>query len=190
MTRDEVKAFIKSNFGIEEPTEDMITNFLNTHNKEVQKEKNEAEKYKEKAKNADDLQKQLDALEDAKLSEVEKANKALEASTSKVADLEKKIAVMERKNELAKIGIVGEDADKLFGEDGSLDMAVFGKILADKETQAKTQAEKDLLGKTPDPKGGEEDGGKDELDPILDSVVKGITHQSKESADIVNSYFN
>lgn len=188
MTREEVRALLISS-GVAEPTDEAITNFLNVHNKEVQKEKNEAEKYKEKAKSADDLQKQLDALEDAKLSEVEKANKALEASTSKVADLEKKIAIMERKNELAKIGIVGEDADKLFGEDGSLDMTVFGKILADRETQAKTQAEKDLLGGTPDPKGGEGKGG-DESDPIVDAVVEGMKAQSKESADIVNNYFN
>ena len=189
MTREEVKAFIKNNFGVEEPTDDMITNFLNIHNKDVQKEKDNTEKYKEKAKLADDLQKQLDDISESKMGEVEKAQKALDASNSKVADLEKKIAIMERKTQLAEKGIVGEDADKLFKEDGSLDIEVFGKILADRETQAKTQAEKDLLGGTPDPKGGEGKGG-DESDPIVDAVVEGMKAQSKESADIVNNYFN
>ena len=189
MTREEAKTFIKTNFGIDEPTDEMITNFLNTHNKEVQKEKDNAEKFKEKAKLADDLQKQLDKLNESNLSEVEKANKAVEASNNMVAKLEKEIAVMKRKTALAEKGITGDVADKLFAEDGSLDIEVFGQILADREKQAKEQTEKDLLGRTPDPdEKGDKGGSDDKNDPLVKSVIESISNGNKQSSDIINAY--
>lgn len=188
MTRAEAKEVLIS-CGVAEPTEDQITNFLNAHNKDVQKEKDIAKKFEEKAKTADDLQKQLDEIEEAKLGEVEKANKAVEASNNKVAELEKKIAIMERKTALAEKGIVGEDADKLFAEDGSLDIEVLGKIIEDKQKQTKEQTEKELLGGTPDPDNNEgNEGDGEDNDPLVKSVIDSISNGGKQSADIINAY--
>jgi len=189
MTREETKALLIS-LGIEEPTDEQVTTFLNTHNKDVQKEKDKLNEYKSKADKADELQKQLDEIEESKLSEIEKANKAVEKSNAEVANLQKKIALMERKASLAEVGIVGETADKLFAEDGSLDMKVFGQILADRDKKTKEDTEKALLGGTPDPdgKGGSEGGDDDKDDPLVKSVVESISNGNKQSADIINAY--
>lgn len=187
MSREEAKEFIKSSFGIEEPTDDQISAFLNTHNKEVQKERDIANKYKEDAKKADDLQKQLDEINESKLSEVEKANKAVEASNSKVAELEKEIAVMKRKASLADKGIVGEEAEKLLDENGTLDIDALGALIADREAKAKALAEQELLKNTPDPKGGK--GGEDnKVDALTKSVIDGLKGSPKKSEEIINNY--
>lgn len=187
MTREEVKAFIKTNFGIEEPTEEMITNFLNTHNKDVQKEKDIAKQYKDKADKADDLQKQLDEIEESKLSESEKASKALEASNNRIAELEKQIQNMTFKNQLAQKGIVGEEAEKLLKADGTLDIETLGSIIADREAKAKAQAEQNLLDKTPDAgsKGGKVD---DKPDALTQSVINGLKMDTKASENIISKY--
>lgn len=184
MTREEARKYIKDNFGVEEPTDEQISKLLNTMNKDDKK----IEDLKEKAKLADDLQKQIDEINESKLSEAEKAQKALEDGNKKIANLEKQIQTMTFKNELAKRGIVGEDADKLLKEDGSLDIEILGKIITDRETQAKAQAEKDLLDKTPDPKGGNGDEGDGKDDPLVKSVVENITNSIKASNDIINAY--
>lgn len=185
MTRAEAKEVLVS-CGVEAPTEEQITNFLNAHNKDVQKEKDIAKQYKEKADSADELQKQLDEINESKLSEVEKANKAVEVSNGKVAELEKEIAVMKRKNALAEKGIVGEEAEKLFSADGTLDIDALGAILTDRETKAKALAEQELLKKTPD--AGSKGKGEDKPDALTQSVIDGLKKDSKASANIINNY--
>lgn len=186
MTRTEAKEVLIS-CGVAEPTEEQITNFLNAHNKDVQKEKDIAKQYKDKADKADDLQKQLDEIEESKLSESEKSSKALEASNAKIAELEKQIQNMTFKNQLAQKGIVGEEADKLLKADGTLDIETLGSIIADREAKAKAQTEQDLLNKTPDAgsKGGK---GDDKPDALTQSVINGLKTDTKASENIINKY--
>lgn len=188
MSREEVKEFIKSNFGIEEPTEEQISAFLNTHNKEVQREKDNAKKYKEDAEKAEELQKQIDEINESKLTEVEKAQKDLETQTAKVTELQKQIALMQRKASLAEKGIVGEDAEKLFTADGTLDIEAFGAIIADREKKAKELAEKELLERTPELGKGGKGGDDNKLDDLTQSVINGLKGNAKASADIINNY--
>lgn len=186
MTRAEAKEVLIS-CGVAEPTEEQITNFLNAHNKDVQKQKDIAEQYKEKADKADGLQKQLDEIEESKLSESEKSNKALEASNAKIAELEKQIQNMTFKNQLAQKGIIGEEADKLLKADGTLDIETLGSIIADREAKAKAQAEQNLLDKTPDAgsKGGKVD---DKPDALTQSVINGLKMDTKASENIISKY--
>lgn len=86
MTREQAKNNLIS-FGVENPTEEQITNYLNQVNGEAQKEKERADKLKEKADKADELQTQLDALQSQNLSEVEKAQKENEKLQKQVAEL-------------------------------------------------------------------------------------------------------
>jgi len=187
MTREEAKKYIKENFGVEEPTDEQISSLLNKMN---DKKKDEIiADLKDKVKDYDDVKKQLDEINESKMTEVEKANKAVEASNKTIADLQKQITVMQRKNDLAKIGIVGEDADKLFKADGSLDIDIVGKIITDREAQAKALAKEELLDKTPDLKGKQGGGDEDnKIDDLTKSVVNGLKRDSKESADIINNY--
>lgn len=186
MTRAEAKEVLIS-CGVAEPTEEQITNFLNAHNKDVQKEKDIAKQYKDKADSADELQRQLDEINESKLSEVEKANKAVEASNNKIAELEKQIQNMTFKNQLAQKGIVGEEADKLLKADGTLDIETLGSIIADREAKAMAQKEQELLKGTPDAgsKGGK---GDDKPDALTQSVINGLKMDNKASENIINKY--
>lgn len=187
MSREEAREFLKSKLNIEEPTDQQITDFLNEANKDSQKKNDLTKQYNDEKKRADDLQKQLDELNDSKLSDAEKAQKELETQTSKVASLEKQIAIMQRKTQLAEKGISGEEADKLIKEDGTLDIEAFGAILTDRVDKAKAEKEKELLKGTPNPggNGGSDDG---KPDALTQSVINGLKKDSKESSNIINKY--
>lgn len=86
MTREQAKNNLIS-FGVENPTEDQITNYLNQVNGETQKEKDRADKLKEKADKADELQTQLDTLQSQNLSEAEKAQKENEKLQKQIAEM-------------------------------------------------------------------------------------------------------
>lgn len=187
MSREEAKQFLIK-VGVAEPTDEAITDYLNQFNGAITKEKALADKYKADALKAKELEAQLEALNNEKLSDVEKANKATEQANKQIADLQAKIAKINLQKDLAQIGIVGEDADNLFGEDGRLNTALLGQIISNRETTAKSQLEKELLDKTPNPKGGKGDNGKSAEDALVESIAKGMVGETKASNDIVNAY--
>lgn len=163
MNRTQAAENLKS-FGIEEPTDEQITAYLNQVGSETKKEKDRAEAFKAQASKADELKQKLDELNNANLSEVEKANKATEDANKQIAELNKKIANMELKAQLAEKGIVGEDAENLI-KDGKLDIETLGKIISERETAAASAKEKELLDSTPSPKGNDGGGNEDDVKP-------------------------
>lgn len=183
MTRSQAKEDLKVTFGIEEPTEDQITNYLNRINAETKRERERADKYKTDAEKAVELQKQLDDLNEQGMSDLDKANK-------RIAELEKIQAISERKANLAKHGIVGEDADKLFGEDGAIDFELLGKIITDRETAAASKKEKEILDGTPNPggaKGGKQED-KSEAEVIGETIGKEMASAAKSANDVIGAY--
>lgn len=186
MTREQAKINLES-LGFEEVTPELITNYLNQVGGETKKEKELAEKYKSDAIRVKDLESQLEELNNKNLSDIDLAKKETEKSNSRVAELEKQISIMQRKNELANLGIVGETADKLFNEDGSVDFLVLGQIISERETTAKSLKEKELLDKTPNPEGSDKKE-KDKDDALLSSIIKDFSGVDKTASDIVNSY--
>ena len=74
VTREQATEHLKA-FGVENPTDEQITTYLNNVNAEAVKEKSKAEKYKKDADKAADLQKQLDDLQSQNLTDTEKAQK-------------------------------------------------------------------------------------------------------------------
>lgn len=153
MTREQAKKNLVA-FGIEEPTEEQVTNYLNQINSETQKEKDRADGLKAKADKSDELQRELDRINEQNLSDIEKANKATEVANNRVFELEKTIKGMQTKTSLAEIGIVGELADKLINEDGSIDFATLGQIISDRESAAATAKEQELAKSATNPGGG------------------------------------
>ena len=143
MTRTQASDFLKT-LGIEEPTDEQITNYLNSVNGAVKSEKDRADKLKADASLVDDLKAQLEALNNQNLSDVEKANKATEQANTEIAKLQKQIKEMQTKTKLAELGITGEIADAFFGEDGSLNFDVLGQIISDREKSAMSLKEKEL----------------------------------------------
>jgi len=193
MNRAQASANLKA-FGIAEPTDEQITDYLNQINGESKVYKDKAEKYKLEADKTADLQKQLDELNNANLSELEKANKAKEASDSRVADLEKQIANIQLKASLAEKGIVGENADKLIESlaGGSLDVNILGQIISEREIASANAKEQEIAGRQGNPNGGQ--GGsapeKTEAEKVAESVGKSLGGVNKSSADIMSNYIN
>lgn len=165
MNREQARENLQS-LGIEEPTDDQITSYLNTVHGESKKEKDRADAFKAQADKANELKQKLDELNNANLTEVEKANKATEDANKQIAELNKKIANMELKAQLAEKGIVGEDADNLITADGKLDIETLGKIISDREKASASAKEQELLNSTPSPKGNGNDGADDDAKPL------------------------
>lgn len=156
MTRDDVLKLFP------DATDEQITNLLNQNNSEVAKEKNKVSQYKAKADTADDLQKQLDDLQAGNMSELEKANKALETANQQIAELQKNNAIRDqREAAMTNFKITAEQAKTVVKDDGSLDYTELGKIMSDKETAA-AQAKEQEIAKNQDVVGGSGTGGKNE----------------------------
>lgn len=189
MTREQAKQNLIS-IGVTEPTDEQISNYLNQVNGETKKEKDTAAKYKEKAEKADDLQKQLDEINEQNLTDIEKANKATEAATAKIAELEKQIARSNHIAELGKLGITGEQAEKLVGDNG-IDYSILSQIISGRETAAAEAKEKEIASKGGNPGGAEGGNGgaeKTAAEKVAENIGKAIGGTSKVSADIISAY--
>lgn len=156
MTREDVLKLFP------EATDEQITNLLNQNNSEVATEKNKAKQYKAKANTADDLQKQLDDLQAGNMSELEKANKALETANQQIADLQKNNAIRDlREKAMTDFKVTAEQAKAIIKEDGSFDTAELGKIMSEKETAAAQAKEQEIAKHQDIPGGGSAGGGKE-----------------------------
>lgn len=191
MSRNEVKELMKS-WGIEEPTDEQITDYLNRVQKEVKTAEDKANRYKADADKVKDLEKQIEELNSANLTDIEKANKATEDAMNKVADLEKTVKQMKQLKALAEVGIVGEDAEGLFGEDGSLNIEKLGEIIGAREKAAVDVYKKEALDNTPAPDDkGNPDDGNDKGDPLTKDIVDRAVASKKaetEAVSIIDSY--
>lgn len=182
MTRDDVLKLFP------EATDDQITNLLNQNNSEVAKEKNKASQYKAKADTAEDLQKQLDELQTGNMTELEKANKALETANQQIAKLQKDNAVRDlREKAMTDFKITAEQAKTVVKEDGSFDTTSLGKIISDMKANAIAEYEKNALNNTPNPSNG---GKNDEPDskPADVANAEQISFGTVANAESQNSY--
>lgn len=193
MTREQAKANLVA-CGIEEPTEDQITNYLNQVNSAVKSEKDRADKYKTEADKAAALQKKLEDLNNQGLSEVEKANKATETANAKIAELEKSLKNMTIQNKLSALGITGEDAIKFFDENGELNFDILGQILSTREKNAAAAKEAELAGNAGNPGGngrnGENSDEKTEAERFATNYAKNTAENNKVANDAMASYLN
>lgn len=156
MTREDVLKLFP------EATDEQITNLLNQNNSEVATEKNKAKQYKAKADKADELQTQLDDLQAGNLTELEKANKALETANQQIAELQKNNAIRDlREKAMTDFKVTAEQAKAIIKEDGSFDTAELGKIMSEKETAAAQAKEQEIAKHQDIPGGGSNKGGTD-----------------------------
>lgn len=154
MTRAEAKQKLIS-YGIAEPTEEQITDLLNSIGAETKKEKERAESYKSKAEKADELQAQLDEINEKGMSDVDKANKELEKANQRIAELEKTNAIRtQRALAIEKFKITAEQANEVVKDDGNLDYEKLGQIISEKETASANAKELEIANKAGSPGGG------------------------------------
>ena len=183
MTREDVLKLFP------EATDEQITNLLNQNNSEVATEKNKAKQYKAKADTADNLQKQLDEIQAGNLTELEKANKALETANQQIADLQKNNAIRDqRESAMTNFKITAEQAKTIVKDDGSLDYAELGKIMSEKETAAAQAKEQEIAKNQDIPGGAGGDKGKTEAEKTAEAIGKNLAGTNKAAESIVNSY--
>lgn len=196
MTRLEAKDFLIG-LGIDEPTDEQISSYLNKFNGEIQKEKVKVEQYKKDSERVVELQKQLDELNNANLSDIDKANKEAEKAKNQIAELERKINEMNTKNSLLANGIKDEEAEKIIASlnSGTFDATILGEIIADRTKTAVADFEKKALEGTPNPNGNGATGNggsdaetKTDADKLAEDYAKSLGETNKASADIVNAY--
>ena len=186
MTREQVLKLFP------DATDEQITGLLNQTNSEVAREKEKNKAYKEKADNADELQKKLDELEAGNLSEIEKANKALEAANSQIAKLQKENAVRDqRESAMTNFKITADQAKAIVKDDGSLDYTELGKIMSEKETAAAQAKEQEIAKNQDIPGGGTANSGgkeKTEVEKTAEIIGKTLSGSNESAKSIVDSY--
>lgn len=190
MTREQAKQNLIS-IGVAEPTDEQITNYLNQVNGETQKEKDKAAEYKEKADKADEYKAKIDELEAGNLTEVEKANKALEAANEQIAKMQKDNSIRDlREKSMTDFKITAEQAKTVVKDDGSFDTAALGKIMSEKETAAAQAKEQEIAGKQDIPGGGSAGGGKDktEAEKTAEAIGKTLAGTNEATKAIVDGY--
>lgn len=195
MTRQDAKANLEK-LGFTDVTDEQITNYLNQLESETNGLKTKLSKAEKDAQNVADLQKQLKELQDSKLTEEERAEKAKVEKEQEIASLNAKVKAMELRTQLAEKGITGEDADKLiesFGG-GSLDVELLGKIITERETNAAKKKEEEIANRSTNPGGGGSAGDEKDIDKgydenIVNSVVASMVNVGEKSTnEIIDNY--
>lgn len=169
-------------------TDDQITALLNQNNSEVAREKEKASGYKGKASKADELQKKIDELESGNLSEIEKANKALEEANKQIAVLQKNNAIRDqRESAMTNFKITAEQAKTVVKDDGSLDYSELGKIISEKETASAQAKEQEIAKSAAVPNGGPAGGNKEKTADVENAELISFGNQAA-SAEAQNHY--
>ena len=189
MTREQAKQNLIG-FGIAEPTDEQISNYLNQIGAETKTYKDKLASAGEKDATIAELEKKLEQINKQNMTDIELANAERDKALSSVANLEKQIEQMITKTELAKLGITGEVADSLVSGNGKLDFNTLGQIISDREKTAISEYEKKTLENTPNPSGskGKGEPEKTEAEQIAENLGKMASASSKDSEAIIASY--
>lgn len=183
MTREDVLKLFP------DATDEQITNLLNQNNKEVAAEKTKAEKYKEDAKKAGDLQTELDRINAEKMTDAEKQAADLKKANDKIAELEKNQAISaQRSSVMEKFNVTGEQAKQIVKDDGSFDTDVLGQIISDKEKAAATAKEQEIAKGATNPGGGSAGSGDGKSGP--ENIAAKLFTTKKADNSVLSHYLN
>lgn len=190
--RDEVKQKLIE-MGITEPTEEQVNSYIAVISNELKASEDRAARFKAESDKVKDLEKQLNELNNAKLTDEERSAKAMEEANQRVLELETTVKTMQLQKGLAEIGIIGEDAADLVDEDGSLNIEKLGQIIGAREKSAVDVYKKQALDGTPAPDGkkGSEGEDDDKGDPLTKDIVDRAVASKKaetEAVSIIDSY--
>lgn len=183
MTRDEAKQFL-INSGVAEPTDEAVTNLLNTIQKSVKSAEDKAAHFRAEAERVKSLESELDELKGQNMTEVEKLKKELDDTTKRLSISEQTVRDMQMKASLAEIGITGEDSEGLFNENGELNTTKLGEILTNREKNAVATYQKEALNSTPSPQGSGEPEEKPDVKYAKEYVAKSKANNSQSIIDI------
>lgn len=202
MTREQAKQVLIG-MGIEEPSDEQVTKYLDSVTGEVKKEKDKNTSLKEKADKAEALQKELDELKQQNMTDAEKAElerqKEKAANEKRISDLESALATSQKEALTGKItsifanaGMKGDayaGAIKAFSNMNAKDALkeaqtfVDGISVENKNAldTAKAAWEKEALENTPNPGGGKS-GGKPEKKSEASEYAKAYSARMNQEA--------
>ena len=183
MTREQAKQVLIG-MGIEEPSDEQVTKYLDSVTGEVKKEKDKNTSLKEKADKAESLQKELDELKQQNMTDAEKAElerqKEKAANEKRISDLENALTTSQKRaltseitSIFAKAGLsetTYASAIEAFSlmpiesKPEEIAKSFVNGISTENKTAldtAKAAWEREVLEKTPNP-GGKAGGGKKE----------------------------
>lgn len=189
VTREQATEQLKA-VGVENPTDEQITTYLNNVNAEAIKEKSKADKYKEDADRAKDLQKQLDDLQSQNLSDAEKAQKENEKLQQQIAELTSSNFRSEAKAILKGSGLEDADIDALLpGMIAGLDKVEDVQARANAYISAMNkfrdnaikEHDKEVLDNTGTPGGEGGSGGDDKTEDVINAEKISFGGVAKEA---------
>lgn len=205
MTREQAKQVLIG-IGIEEPSDEQVTKYLDSVTGEVKKEKDKNTSIKEKADKAEALQKELDELKQQNMTDAEKAElerqKEKAANEKRISDLETALANSQKEALTGKItsifasaGMKGDaytGAIKAFSVLPAADalneaQSFVDGISTENKTAletAKAAWEKEVLKNTPNPGGGTKGGKKEEKSKAEEYFEKYLPSKETESKTI------
>lgn len=182
MTREQVLKLFP------EATEEQITNLLNQSNAELEKEKTKAKAYKSDADKAKELQAKIDELETGNLTEIEKANKALEEANRTIADMQKSNAIRDQREQaMSNFKIDAQQAKSVVKDDGTLDYEALGKIITDKETASAQAKEKEIADGGTNPGGGSNKGDADDK-TNAEKIAESLISNAPKNNNVLSHY--
>ena len=202
MTREQAKQVLIG-MGIEEPSDEQVSKYLDSVTGEVKKEKDKNTSIKEKADKAEALQKELDELKQQNMTDAEKAElerqKEKAANEKRISDLETALANSQKEALTGKItsifasaGMKGDaytGAIKAFSVLPAADalneaQSFVDGISTENKTAletAKAAWEKEVLKNTPNPGGGTKGGKKEEKSKAEEYFEKYLPSKETES---------
>ena len=205
MTREQAKQVLIG-MGIEEPSDEQVTKYLDSVTGEVKKEKDKNTSIKEKADKAEALQKELDELKQQNMTDAEKAElerqKEKAANEKRISDLETALSNSQKEALTGKItsifasaGMKGDaytGAIKAFSVLPAADalneaQSFVDGISTENKTAletAKAAWEKEVLKNTPNPGGGTKGGKKEEKSKAEEYFEKYLPSKETESKTI------
>ncbi len=202
MTREQAKQVLIG-MGIEEPSDEQVTKYLDSVTGEVKKEKDKNTSLKEKADKAEALQKELDELKQQNMTDAEKAElerqKEKAANEKRISDLESALANSQKEALTGKItsifanaGMQGDAyvaAIKAFSNMNAEDALKEAQTFVDGISEvnkttldtAKAAWEKEALENTPNPGGGA-GGGKETKKSEASEYAKAYSARMNQEA--------
>ena len=183
LSRDAVKQKFVS-WGIENPTDEQINDYLAQISKEIKSSEDKASHFRAEAERVKSLESELDELKGQNMTEVEKLKKELDDTTKRLSISEQTVRDMQMKASLAEIGITGEDSEGLFNENGELNTTKLGEILTNREKNAVATYQKEALNSTPSPQGSSEPEEKPDVKYAKEYVAKSKANNSQSIIDI------
>ena len=202
MKREDAREFLIK-LGIENPTEEQITTYLNRYHADIESEKEKADKYKSDAEKLAQAEKELEELKAKSMTEQERVLAEMKKAQEDALAREKDFTIRSNRLEIEKMLVAGGLKEEDYGAiidhivtadlEKSKELATaLVKTVSDKIEVAKAEKEKELLESTKKPNGGVGGGGTT-LTP-QEELAKSVVNKSENdketmsAEDIIKTY--